>query len=242
MILAIDAGNTRIKWGLHDGQTWLAHGQCTHREIGAFAGALDQLPAPQKIVLSNVAGAQLQATLEHALARYPITVQRVAARASQCGVRNGYAAPEQLGADRWAALIGAHQLGADPALVVNAGTAVTVDALYQGAFLGGIILPGYRMMGEMLQQGTAALATPPGKFSAWPDNTADALQSGRMLAISGAVMRLRAQLRSHAGAMPELIISGGDATTLATHLPQPQRVVENLILEGLRCIAREDCL
>lgn len=242
MILAIDAGNTRIKWGLHDGQTWLAHGQCTHREIGTFADALNKLPAPQKIVLSNVAGAQVQATLEHALARYPIAVQRVVARASQCGVRNGYAAPEQLGADRWTALIGAHQLGADPALVVNAGTAVTVDALYQGAFLGGIILPGYRMMGEMLQQGTAALATRPGEFSAWPDNTADALQSGRMLAISGAVMRLRAQLRSHAGTMPELIISGGDATTLATQLPQPQRVVENLILEGLRCIAREDCL
>ena len=242
MILAIDAGNTRIKWGLHDGLAWLAHGQCAHSEIHEFEYALDQLPTPQKIVLSNVAGAQLQATLEHSLARYAIIVQQVTACASQCGVRNVYAAPAQLGTDRWAALIGAHHLGARTALVVNAGTAITVDALHQGDFLGGIILPGYRMMGSMLQQGTAGLANDSGRFSAWPDNTADALESGRILAVSGAVALLHAQLAQHAGRAPELIVSGGDGARLATHLPQPLRLVENLVLEGLRIIAHEEYL
>lgn len=242
MILAIDAGNTRIKWGLHDGLTWLVHGQCAHREIAEFERALDKLPTPQRIVLSNVAGAQLQAALEPGLARYAISVQQVTARASQCGVRNAYAAPAQLGADRWAALIGAHHLGARTALVVSAGTAITVDALHQGDFLGGIILPGYRMMGSMLQQGTAGLANDSGRFSAWPDNTADALESGRILAITGAVALLHAQLAHHAGSMPELMVSGGDGARLATHLPQPLRLVENLVLEGLRIIAHEEYL
>lgn len=242
MILAIDAGNTRIKWGLHDGQAWRSSGQCIRDEIHVFSDALDKLPAVRQIVLSNVAGANIQAALEHALARYPAVVQRITARTSQCGVRNGYAAPAQLGADRWAALIGAHQIRGSAALVINAGTAITVDALYRGAFLGGIILPGYRMLGEMPQHGTPALTAAPGKFSAWPDNTADALESGRILAITGAVMRLREQLCAQAGNPPELIISGGDAATLAPHLPQPQRVVENLVLEGLRCIAQEDGL
>ena len=242
MILAIDAGNTRIKWGLHDGLAWLAQGRCVHSKIHEFELALDQLPTPQQIVLSNVAGAQLQATLEHSLARYAIIVQQVTARASQCGVRNVYAAPAQLGADRWAALIGAHHLGARTALVVNAGTAITVDALHQGDFLGGIILPGYRLMGNSLQQGTAGLANDPGKYSAWPDNTADALESGRILAISGAVALLRAQLAQHAGSMPELIVSGGDSARLAAHLPQPLQLVENLVLEGLRIIAHEEYL
>lgn len=239
MILAIDAGNTRIKWGLHDGLTWLAHGQCAHREIHELERALDNLPRPQQIVLSNVAGAQIQATLEHALARYTINVQCVTARASQCGVRNTYAASAQLGTDRWAALIGAHHFGARTALVVNAGTAIAVDALHQGNFLGGLILPGYRMMGSMLQQGTAGLANDSGRFRVWPDNTADALESGRILAITGAVALLRAQLAHHAGSTPELIVSGGDGARLAVYLPQPLRLVENLVLEGLRIIARE---
>jgi len=242
MILVIDAGNTRIQWGFHDGQTWLAQGRCVHSEIHEFERALDKLPTPQKIVFSNVAGAQLQAALEHSLARYAISAQQVIARASQCGVRNAYATPGQLGADRWAALIGAHHLGARTALVVNAGTAITVDALHQGDFLGGIILPGYRMMGSMLQQGTAGLANAPGKFSAWPDKTADALESGRILAISGAVALFRAQLAQHAGSTPELIVSGGDGARFAAHLPQPLRLVENLVLEGLRIIAHEEYL
>lgn len=240
MILVIDAGNTRIKWGLHDGQVWQSHGQCPLGETGAFSDALDQLPTPGKIMLSNVAGSQVQATLDHALARYPVKVQRALARASQCGVRNGYATPGQLGMDRWAALIGAHHSPCNAALVINAGTAITVDALHQGVFPGGIILPGYRMMSHMLQQGTSGLAVAPGKLRVWPDNTADALESGRLLAITGAVLHLREQFCKLAGNPPELIISGGDATTLARHLPQPQRVVENLVLEGLRIIARED--
>lgn len=243
MILAIDAGNTRIKWGLYDGQAWLAHGQCAHSAIHELERALDKLPTLQKIVLSNVAGAQLQAMLEHSLARYAISVQRVTARASQCGVRNAYAAPARLGTDRWAALIGAHHLGARTALVVNAGTAITMDTLHQGDFLGGIILPGYRMMGNMLQQGTAGLVmNDSGKFSVWPDNTADALESGRILAITGAAALLRAQLAQHAGSTPELIVSGGDGAHLAAYLPQPLRLVENLVLEGLRIIAHEEHL
>ena len=242
MILAIDAGNTRIKWGLHDGQAWLAHGRCMHREIHEFECALDQLPTPQKIVFSNVGGAQLQAALEHSLARYAVSVQQVTARARQCGVRNVYTTPGQLGADRWAALIGAHHLGAANALVVNCGTAVTVDALHQGDFLGGVILPGYRMMGSMLQQGTAGLANDPGQFSAWPANTADALESGRILAIGGAVALLREQLARQTGDLPELIVSGGDGARIALYLPQPLQLVENLVLEGLRVIAHEECL
>jgi type III pantothenate kinase len=242
MILAIDAGNTRIKWGLHDGQTWLFQGQHPHHEIDQFEHALDQLPMPQQIVLSNVAGAQLQDRLEHSLGRYSVRIQYVSARVSQCGVRNAYITPEQLGADRWAALIGAHRLGVCTGLVINAGTAITLDALHQGDFLGGIILPGYHMMGSMLVQGTAGLTHAPGKLSAWPDNTADALETGRILAITGAVALMHEQLQRHSGDMPELMVSGGNGAQLAIHLSQPVRLVENLVLEGLRTIASEECL
>ncbi|MHB1332620.1 MAG: type III pantothenate kinase [Sulfuriferula sp.] len=242
MILAIDAGNTRIKWGLHDGHAWLSQGQYAHHEIDKFEQTLDKLATPQQIVLSNVAGAQLQDQLEHCLRRYAVVLQHVHAQASQCGVRNAYATPGQLGADRWAALIGAHHLGVRTGLVVNAGTAITVDALHQGNFLGGIILPGYHMMGNLLLQGTAGLTNDAGKLSAWPSNTADALETGRTLAITGAVTLLREQLARQSGDMPELVLSGGNGAHLAIHLSQPLRLVENLVLEGLRIIASGECL
>lgn len=239
MILAVDAGNTRIKWGFYDGQAWCAHGQLVHSQRAQLAAALDALPAPRRIVLCNVAGAAAQAELETILARFGAPLIRVSARALQCGVKNGYARPEQLGPDRWAALIGAHHLRMGTALVVVAGTTLTVDALHDGRFLGGIIAPGYQMMRTALCQGAAGLAGTPGEFSAFPDNTGDAMETGSMLALTGAVAAMRDTLARRAGGAPILVVSGGDAPRLLPHLPEPRRRVENLVLEGLRIIAEE---
>ena len=87
-------------------------------------------------------------------------------QAEQCGVRSSYAEPAQLGADRWAALIGARRRYAGPCAVVNAGTTMTVDALSaEGIFLGGFIVPGLELMREALARNTAQLKAQDGRFS-----------------------------------------------------------------------------
>ncbi|WP_255377116.1 type III pantothenate kinase [Sulfuriferula sp. AH1] len=134
-LLAIDAGNTRIKWGLHDGRQWLQRGHLAHNEIAR----LSTLAVPDRIIVSNVAGAAVAAAIAQAFPAGLMHTIRSTTR--QCGVSNHYKHPAQLGSDRWAALIGAHQLGARTALVVTAGTALTVDALHAGEFLGGLIAP-----------------------------------------------------------------------------------------------------
>jgi type III pantothenate kinase len=237
ILLAIDAGNTRIKWGLHDGLNWRAQGQLAHADVTHLPAALADWPTPTRIVVSHVAAATAYADLAQALVAFKLPLQRVFACARQCGVENGYADPTQLGADRWAALIAAQQLAGGTQLVVNAGTALTVDALHAGRFLGGLIVPGYRLLGAALQHATALPDVAAGQFSAWPDTTHDALESGRLRALAGAVTLQYQQLAQHADAQPGLVLSGGDATRLAPYLPQPLRQIDPLVLEGLRLIA-----
>jgi len=238
MLLAIDAGNTRVKWGLHDGRRWVKRGYAeTVRAAGlkrVFAG----LPAVQAIIVSNVAGDDLRAALKRALPASPAP-HWIRSAAAQCGVRNGYAKPAQLGCDRWAALMGAHALCSGAAVVVNAGTALTVDALTaDGVFVGGIIVPGVELMRSALARDTAGLRRRPGNFSFFPDNTGDAIMSGAVNALCGAVERVAHHLQQGGGVTPVCVLSGGAAGVIAPQLNLEVKVVDNLVLEGLLVMAR----
>ncbi len=229
MILCLDAGNTRLKWGLfQDG--WRETGALPLAELGAL-----RLPQAERVVLSNVAGDEVGRQLERALAGLPLI--RAASRAEQCGVTNGYERPEQLGADRWAALIGARFLHPGPTLVVMAGTATTVDVLDgAGVFRGGLILPGLDLMRRSLARNTAQLDLLPGEFRDYPANTADAIFSGCLSAQAGAVERMFRRIAAEPEAL--CLLSGGAASPLLPLLPIPVRSVENLVLEGLARIGQ----
>jgi type III pantothenate kinase len=235
-ILAIDAGNSRIKWGLHADGAWRTRGwtpTAQPRLEASWAG----LPPPERIVASNVAGSAVAQALEAACRLWPAPLRLIRAQAAQCGVSNGYADPGQLGSDRWAALIAARHLhpGRD-VLVVQAGTAVTIDTLAaDGRFRGGLILPGLNLMLDSLARSTAGLAPQPGKFAACPDNTADAMFSGAAHAIAGAMERAYRAL----AAQPVCLLSGGDMDILLPLLGIPAQTQDNLVLEGLLRIALE---
>ncbi|MGH8762285.1 MAG: type III pantothenate kinase [Nitrosospira sp.] len=242
-LLAVDSGHTHIKWGLHDGHNWLKKGAVT-QQAGERKSLLEQewqdLAEPVRIVASNVAGTPVETDLSELLSRWKAEPQWVTAAAYQCGVRNYYADPEQLGSDRWAALIAAWELQRQGCLVVDAGTAMTVDALSDtGEFLGGIITAGIDMMQKTLMENTASLKSGGGKFCDYPDSTADAIYSGTMHALAGAVERMATLLGTTLGHAPDCILSGGAAQELQPRLSVNATVVDNLVLEGLVLIARE---
>ncbi|MGZ5035029.1 MAG: type III pantothenate kinase [Usitatibacter sp.] len=240
IILAVDAGNTRIKWGLHDASHWLATGAIATADSKSFRDALRIAGSATRAVAANVAGPGVQSDIEQACARAGIALRTIRSEARQLGVANGYRDPAQLGADRWAALIAAHHAARGHKLVVNAGTALTVDALTaEGQFLGGLIVPGPALMRRSLDRGTSALRQTEGAYDEFPASTPDAITSGAIQACAGAIARIRdAMVRR--GAAPELIIlSGGAAAEIAAHLPIPHAIHENLVLDGLALIARE---
>lgn len=241
-VLAIDAGNTRVKWGLHDGARWLVQSAVETARAAELAAAWADLPPPQAVIVSNVAGAALRKTLAKPLATFAAAPHWITSARAQCGVTNSYDDPTQLGCDRWAALIGAWRLVAGASIVVNAGTALTVDALSSaGVFIGGLIVPGTELMRTALASHTAGLGLEPGRFAAFPRNTADAILSGAVDALCGAVERLARRLgEEHGQANLTCVLSGGAARVIAPHLNLPLKLVDNLVLEGLLAIAAEN--
>lgn len=239
-ILVIDIGNTRIKWGLAEDGSWLRQGWVLTAQPAELGKALTALPLPDRILISNVAGASAQAKVAAVL---PVTAQPVrwlVSAAQQCGVSSGYVDPAALGPDRWAALIGAWHLTGCACVVVNAGTTMTVDALNsEGVFLGGCIVPGAALMRDALARDTANLAQRAGAFSYFPDNTGDAIFSGTVNALSGAVAQVVQYLQQSSGTAPRVLLSGGDASLIEARINGKVTVVDNLVLEGLLQIARQ---
>jgi len=239
IILAIDAGNTRVKWGVRDGGRWSALGAVETAQAAGVAKGWPKLPPQTRAIASNVAGTEAAARLSAACRERHLELAFIAALDGELGVINGYRHPGQLGPDRWAALVAAHHGGRGHKLVVNAGTALTIDALgADGRFRGGMIVPGPALMRRSLDRGTAALREAPGAIEAFPASTPDAIATGAIQACVGAVERMRSTMSAHGLAPATIVLSGGAAPELAPHLPPPVAIDENLVLEGLVLIAR----
>jgi type III pantothenate kinase len=249
MILAIDAGNSRVKWGWleHDdagGTRWASIATVSLIEFAASSDHINPFSVthedPERIVISNVAGEGAHQLLVNWTSIFDAEPLWLRAEAERCGVKNRYERPELLGPDRWAALIAARALHNGACLVVNAGTATTVDMLTaDGSFLGGAILPGVELMRFVLNEHTGRLPIQEGAYRDAPRNTVDAIESGCRHAQAGAVERIFRVFRDM-GATPLCIVAGGAGRTLVDQLSMPRRYVENLVLDGLARIAASE--
>lgn len=241
MILCIDSGNSRIKYGLwagdRDGGAWLLQAALGHAEVGQLA-AVAAAYRPTRIVVANVAGPGVAAALRAALADWLDVVEFVASTPAACGVGNGYRQAARLGVDRWCALIGARHQCPGALLVVMAGTATTIDSLdAAGNFLGGLILPGQQLMLSALARDTAALPFADGQHADFPRCTEDAIVSGAIEAQVGAIERAWLRLPVPPGGAQHCLLSGGNAPLLLPQLAIPVRPVDNLPLLGLKEMA-----
>ena len=251
--LAIDVGNTRLKWAIYDqactGARLLSHGAEFLENIDKLSeGPWAELAPPQRMLGCSVAGDAIRLRVQEQMENTPgwdIAPSWVVAGAVEAGLTNGYDHPLRLGADRWVAMVGAwHHMKAahpeqpQPIIVVMVGTAVTVEAIdANGRFLGGIILPGHGIMLRALESGTAGLHVPTGEVTTFPTNTSDALTSGGTFAIAGAISRMWNQLERHTGQRPVGFITGGAAWKMAPHITKPLVHVDTLIFDGLLAMA-----
>ena len=251
MLLLIDAGNTRIKWAIADtglawsgAPNWLRQDSVTHADIATLKSAWKTLPISQ-ILISNVAGVAIQQNLEsllHGVAAGVKPEQFISS--SECaGLKNAYALPAQLGCDRFASAIGARALfPTKNLLVVTFGTATTIDAVkLDGTFIGGMILPGLKLMAQSLAKNTAQLPQRVESLSLphlFADNTDQAIASGCINAQVGAIIRAYDTLIKKQADPVSCIISGGAAKFLTPHLGIDYQHVDNLVLTGLYFVAK----
>lgn len=257
MILCLDLGNTRLKWGVFDDNNHLIEaGACMHADIETAPFYIWNKCT--QAVLACVARDSVKEQMLTMLQRYQLSVKQVVAT-PVCGeLINGYDKPSQLGVDRWASVVAAWQYAKRACVVVNAGTAVTIDAIAhqdknvtQAKFLGGYILPGLKMMHTRLSQGTAHVDVGQQtiQLQAFPTNTADAVQSGALLAVCGAIKHMALQLKSQTTESPSILLTGGDAAQIQAILSEQALAIESvasevvmldhLVLQGVMVLFKE---
>jgi len=238
MILELDCGNTRIKWRLRDGE------RISHR--GAFPTAeglngviSDELAheSIERVLIGSVLDEEFRRKLvSWSLGYFQINPEFAVSEPLCNGITNGYQQPEKLGVDRWLALLAAKEKTPGACIIVDCGSAITVDLVTaQGEHLGGYIAPGLRLMREALGANTSAIKLghigyPENDFPG--RNTVAAIKSAELAMIAGLVIRAKAALLHYESSAPAVWVTGGDGEWLATQL-EGSRFVEDLVLDGL---------
>jgi type III pantothenate kinase len=249
MQLLIDVGNSYLKWVLLETSGLLTLQQRIFHQVNQLEVVLSQAwltIKPQAVWIANVAGPQKAAVLTRwCESNWQLQPQFVKTARTQCGVINGYQQAEQLGVDRWLALIGAHHLvEAGQKCIIDCGTAITVDMLTTtGNHLGGLILPGIITMYKSLKQDTHALAQQPFSNSEvlktlLATNTQQGMTSGILHAVIGLLEHLGNNFKVD-NYSPQLILTGGDAPILIPYLTMPYKHIPDLVLQGLAQLVKQ---
>ncbi len=240
MILLVDIGNSRIKaaqW--RDGE--IVHcTACAHRRRFSQA-MLDQcwgdLPVPAQVWIANVAGAQAAAVVEQWIeAHWGCAVHFVCTRARQLGVSNAYLQPDRLGVDRWMGLIACRQTERVPAIIVNCGTALTIDVIdAEGRHLGGYLAPGLKTQRDSLCTSTEIVLRDTGgePLLELACDTEKAIIRGTLYSIVSLINQSANQLTKKYSVDFSRVITGGEAPAIIPFLEGDWLHQPALVLAGI---------
>ena len=243
-VLLLDVGNSRLKWGVLDDGGVRRTGHISQEKIReqGLAALTAKLPRRVDAVrASNVAGTSFTTWLSGVIGMHcNADVHFARSEKRGWGVTNSYRQPRRLGVDRWVAMIGAWSEVQAACLIVDAGTALTLDAIDDdGVHLGGQIIPGVETMLASLSTATndVPLVSGPAKQSAgdlkmFGKNTAAAVREGAQNAVAGAIERAVRTLRSSAYE-PTIILTGGGASRILGALEETPVHRPHLVLNGL---------
>ncbi|MEE8388980.1 MAG: type III pantothenate kinase [Acidiferrobacterales bacterium] len=241
MKLLIDLGNSRLKWAWSDADLWQSGAIEINRKPAAtlMASVGEPHGAPRKVGVVSVAPPQLLDGVRQFIEdKWGVTPVMVESVTGQAGVFNGYQDPEQLGNDRWAALVAARAETSSPVCVISCGTAITIDAMNsQGRFIGGSIFPGLELLRQSLGRGTAGIDTTHGSDnSCQATSTADAVMGGTLFGLAGAINKVVAEHHRILGDHCVNILTGGSGEIVAPLLEFPVQPIPDLVLRGVKRI------
>jgi type III pantothenate kinase len=246
-ILLLDAGNSRLKWSELD-----AAGKVSAQQALAYAGRpalsvfldlLERCPDVDRITLVHVLTHLFEASVVEACTERGIHLHIARSAATAYGITSGYHSPQALGADRFVGLVAAHHLvGNRACIVVDCGTAVTVDAVEKnGHHLGGLILPGLQLSADAL----IARAQNPLSLSfehptIFADGTARAIGGGCLFGLVGAIEGICQRMQHAMSAPLTRILTGGDAEHLRPWMPGDCLIIPDLLMQGLRYMTEQE--
>lgn len=238
--LLLDGGNSQLKWAWVENGTFTEVSRAPYRDLAKLGEEwLRFADEDVKIVGCAVCGSVKKAMVEEQLTH---PVEWLSSMPQALGIRNHYRRPEEHGSDRWFNALGSRRFTQNACVVVSCGTAVTTDALTEdNHYLGGTIMPGFHLMKEAMALKTANLNRPIGKVYPFPTTTPNAIASGMMDAVCGALMMMHGRLKDKTGGGKpvDIIITGGGAARVVQALPEAfvhdnqVKIVDNLVIHGL---------
>ncbi|GMU42756.1 MAG: type III pantothenate kinase [Xanthomonadales bacterium] len=240
--LLLDLGNSRLKWavldaaGRHDGEP-VAH---THAGLGDLTAMRTAARGAQGAWISSTAHSLTQGLIDAVAQTLRCPTNVYASPKEDLGIRSAYDLPHTLGTDRFLAMAGVRAQRSGPFLLVDAGTAMTIDLVDEGGqHLGGLIVPGPALMRDALHRGTAGIRTGEApRLREFARSTDDAVWSGGCLACVALVGHAWRHAAMGVGAEVELLLTGGALPLLETHLSLPHQRLANPVLDGLALWAR----
>lgn len=275
--LFVDIGNQRIKWLFLDPWSppatsrleWLIEQTMGSADIAGDDGksrAFDLLfaeePPPHKIFVSSVSDDRIATAFNLACEQHwGCSATLVKSQSKSLGLVNGYADPAQLGVDRWLAALAAFKSSIEtsngyPVIVIDAGTAITVDLVCQGRFQGGAILPGVTTLIQSLATETDKIevdfvglaqkgvkqndSREIRKIEVVAKDSAAAVKAGVIASAVGGINYCVEQMSAGLNQAPEILLTGGDASLLGPLLNHQIKTMPNLVITGLALIAMDN--
>lgn len=237
MKLLVDMGNSRLKWAIFENQHLITGKPLQNEQVceQALLELWRHLEPKQLATVCVTSNQRLELVISVASNLWPdIKITRVSTLAHGFGIINAYQQPEKLGADRWVALCAVRHFYSLPACIVDCGTAITIDLVNsEGLHLGGFIIPGLTLMKKSLAAGTEALPFNNEFYPLKPANfTEGAIYSGTLMAVIGMIEKILAEQSAM-----EVILTGGDAGLIASHLSVSCALDSDLVLRGLAVIS-----
>ena len=260
LFLLFDVGNTRLKWAAIESSQ---HPSDRQKKLWAYSGSINSkslhspehrkeladyiaktVPKPDAIGFSCVAGQEAIHNLKSLFPQWTeIEWQQLTGDSPFDGIRTLYQEPDKLGSDRWAAVIAARVLSKSNALIINAGTATTIDLLgSNGVHYGGWILPGFEMMQKSLETNTAQLplASRNETHNGFGLSTNNAIIGGCDAAQIGAIQYALNVAKEMGQTVETIWLDGGNAKILTKALSQVDKLqhlrielTEGLVLRGI---------
>ena len=235
MYLLIDIGNTRIKWQYRDEKNVISSNSVLVENFMDID--LTEIKSLKKVIVSNVNHSVVLDKVKENLSHFDCLIIEVTSESNEYLI-NDYTDQLTLGVDRWLTAMGAWKIYGEDSIVINAGTAITIDLIQidqkrNAHFSGGMILPGIAISLGILNNSTNLIDTEIGQ-SQYPSlNTKDAVTTGILISIQGAVNLVCKKLPSD---LP-ILLTGGDADLIYDQSEEDWKsrikIESNLIFEGL---------
>ncbi len=240
MNLLLDIGNTRSKYVIFQDQrlssiTYIETQLITKQWFIANFSTFDQC------LVANVSQKTLNQKLKSWCGDVGVRCQIIKAEHNRFGVKCAYHEPHQYGVDRWLTLLAANNMfPAEPCVIVDSGTATTVDVLSaEGQHIGGWILPGIRLMLDSLTTNTENVVSnlSPITHLSLAQDTENAVNQACWSASVGLVNNAVKLIKNNevgSGRETNIIFTGGNGEQLSSLFTGKCTFVENLVFQGMQ--------